>query len=74
MSGQDPYDKKSTGNSYARFSGMAFQMLATIALFTYGGYRIDLWRGTEIPVWTLILSLFSIAASLYLFIKKATQE
>lgn len=74
MSGQDSQGKKGTGNSYARFSGMAFQMLGTIALFTYAGYRVDLWRGAAIPVWTLVLSLTSIGASLYLFIKKATEE
>ena len=52
-----------------RYSGMAMQMLGTILVFTYGGYRLDAWQQNKIPVWTLILSLTSIAASLYLLIK-----
>lgn len=51
-----------------RYSGMAMQMLGTILVFTYGGYRLDEWQQNKIPVWTLILSLLSIAASLYLLI------
>lgn len=59
--------KKSAG--ILRYSGMAMQMLGTILIFTYGGYKLDEWQHNKIPVWTLILSLTSIAASLYLLIK-----
>jgi hypothetical protein len=52
-----------------RYSGMAMQMLGTILVFTYGGYRLDAWQQNKIPLWTLILSLTSIGASLYLLIK-----
>jgi hypothetical protein len=51
-----------------RYSGMAMQMLGTILIFTYAGYRLDAWQQNKIPMWTLILSLVSIAASLYLLI------
>lgn len=61
-------------NSYARYSALAFQMLGTIVGFTYLGYRLDGWQQNKIPVWTLILSLVSIAASLYLFIKGSTED
>jgi hypothetical protein len=56
-----------------RYSGMAMQMLGTILVFTYGGYKLDEWQQNKIPVWTLILSLVSIAASLYLLIKGISQ-
>jgi hypothetical protein len=56
-------------NLYARYSGLAFQMLGTILVFTYGGYKLDEWQQNKIPIWTLLLSLGSIAASLYLFIR-----
>lgn len=62
----DPSGKKIPG--LLRYSGMAMQMLGTILLFTYAGYRLDEWQHHKIPVWTLILSLVSIAASLYLLI------
>jgi len=59
--------KKSSG--FLRYSGMAMQMLGTILVFTYGGYKLDEWQQNKVPVWTLVLSLTSIAASLYLLIK-----
>ena len=64
-------DKKSSG--FLRYSGMATQMLGTILIFTYAGYKLDEWQQNKIPVWTLILSLTSIAASLYLLIKGITK-
>ena len=62
--------KKSAG--FLRYSGMATQMLGTILIFTYAGYKLDEWQQNKIPVWTLILSLTSIAASLYLLIRGIT--
>lgn len=59
--------KKSPG--FLRYSGMAMQMLGTILVFTYAGYKLDAWQQNKIPIWTLVLSLTSIAASLYLLIK-----
>lgn len=52
-----------------RYSGMAMQMLGTILVFTYAGYKLDAWQMNKTPVWTLILSLTSIAASLYMLIR-----
>ncbi len=65
------YEKKGRKevNNYLRFSGLAFQMLAVIGGFTYLGYRIDGWQEHRIPVWTLVLSLLSIGAALYHFIR-----
>jgi len=71
-SSPEPGEEKRRGrpeNSYAKYSSLAFQMLGTILIFTYGGYRLDLWQQNSIPVWTLVLSLASIGASLYLFIR-----
>ena len=59
--------KKSPG--ILRYSGMAMQMLGTILVFTYAGYKLDAWQANKTPIWTLILSLTSIAASLYLLIR-----
>ena len=67
---KDPARKAS---GFLRYSGMAMQMLGTILVFTYGGYRLDEWQQNKIPVWTLVLSLTSIAASLYLLIRGLSQ-
>ncbi|TDE16281.1 AtpZ/AtpI family protein [Dyadobacter psychrotolerans] len=61
------YSGKSSG--IMKYSGMAMQMLGTILVFTYGGYKLDEWQQNKVPVWTLVLSLTSIAASLYLLIR-----
>ncbi|TDB65142.1 AtpZ/AtpI family protein [Arundinibacter roseus] len=77
MSKPKPNPQKSSGrpaNSYARYSGLAFQMLGTILLFTYAGYKLDEWQENQIPLWTLLFSLGSIAASLYMFIRSISKE
>ena len=56
--------------SYAKYSGMGIQMLGTIGLGTYAGYKLDEWQGNKIPGWTLTLSLVSIGAALYNFIQQ----
>lgn len=61
-------------NNYMKYSSLAFQMLGTIVAFTYGGYKLDEWQQNRIPVWTLVLSLLSIAGSLYMFIRSVTKE
>ncbi|MEZ4901993.1 MAG: AtpZ/AtpI family protein [Spirosomataceae bacterium] len=61
-------------NHYAKYSGIAFQMLATIGLGVYVGLKLDAWLQLQFPVWTLILSLGSVATSLYLLIKQVPKE
>jgi hypothetical protein len=64
--------KESSG--FLKYSGMATQMLGTILIFTYGGYKLDEWQQNKVPVWTLILSLVSIAGSLYMLIRGFTKK
>lgn len=65
---------KSTSTRFLKYSGMATQMLGTILAFTWGGYKLDEWQQNKVPVWTLVLSLVSIAASLYLLIRSFTKQ
>ncbi len=69
-----PLPLKKMNNNYAKYSALAFQMLGTIVLFTYGGSKLDEWQQNKVPIWTLVLSLLSIAGSLYLFIRSVTKE
>jgi len=64
-----PSKKDSSSTNWARYSSMAFQMLGTIGLGVWGGLKLDEWQGNENPIWTIVLSLTSIGASLYLFIR-----
>ncbi|OJV16588.1 MAG: hypothetical protein BGO21_27310 [Dyadobacter sp. 50-39] len=73
---EDPKKLVDKGRStrFLKYSGMAMQMLGTILAFTYGGYKLDEWQQNKVPVWTLVLSLVSIAASLYLLIRSFTKQ
>lgn len=71
----DPIKKateKST--SFVQFSGIAFQMLGTIGLGVWAGMKLDQWQNNHRPVWTIVLSLMAIGASLYLFIRQLTKK
>ena len=60
--------------SFVQFSGIAFQMLGTIGLGVWLGMKIDEWQDNRRPIWTIILSLTAIGASLYLLIKQLTKK
>ena len=56
-------------NSYVRYSGMGFQMVAIILLFYWAGSKLDERSGTEKPVYTAILTVLGVFAGLYIAIK-----
>ncbi len=55
---------------FAKYSGLAFEMLGIIVLGSWAGYKLDEKRAGEFPIWTVILSLFAVFASLYLVLKQ----
>ncbi|QJW88908.1 AtpZ/AtpI family protein [Spirosoma taeanense] len=59
--------------SFVQYSGIAFQMLGTIGLGVWAGLKLDEWQDNRRPIWTIVLSLVAIGASLYLFIRQLTQ-
>jgi F0F1-type ATP synthase assembly protein I len=60
--------KKSYLNNYAKYSSIAFQMLAIILVGVFGGYKLDSWLNT-LPVFTVILSLLSVVIAIYSVVK-----
>jgi F0F1-type ATP synthase assembly protein I len=66
-------NRKNQGNKgvkdFARYSGMAFQMLAIILVTTWGGIKLDHLTGTKTPVFTIILSLLGVFAAIYTAVK-----
>ncbi len=56
-------------NPLLKFSGMAAQMAVIIGLSVYGGQKLDAHYQTQTPWYTLGLSLFGIAAALYLTLR-----
>jgi ATP synthase protein I len=52
-----------------KYASMGTQMLVIMAVCTFGGYKLDKWLEFKVPIFTLVLSLFGVAAALYLSIK-----
>ncbi len=57
-------------NKFIKFSTLAFEMGIIIAGGTYGGVYLDEYFEHQTPVFTIVLSLFAVFASLYLVIKQ----
>lgn len=73
--GSDPLKRATEQTtSFAQYSGIAFQMLGTIGLGVWVGLKLDEWQDNHRPIWTIILSLTAIGASLYLFIRQLTKK
>jgi F0F1-type ATP synthase assembly protein I len=56
-------------NDFARYSGLAFQMVAIILITTWGGIELDKLLKFETPVFTIILSLLGVFAAIYFAVK-----
>ena len=67
---EEPPKEKNKSNVYLRFSSVGLQMGVIIAFFTWLGTFLDRKQVNETPVWTICLSLFGVAASLYLVIRE----
>ena len=61
-------------NTYAKYSGIVFQMAIIIGAGSYGGVLLDEKFEKEFPLFTLILSLLSVFIALYVVIKQVTNE
>jgi hypothetical protein len=57
------------GNSYLKYSGLGFQMIAIIGAFTYAGYKIDESANHTVKWVTAALSLTGVFISLYVVIR-----
>ncbi len=56
-------------DNFARYSGLAFQMIGIIVLTAFGGVEIDKLTGWKTPVFTIVLSLLGVFAAIYFAIK-----
>lgn len=67
---QQKKPKKSAGlEQYARYSGMAFQMIFIILCGALLGQYLDKTFQLEKPLWTVFLSLIAIGMALYVALK-----
>lgn len=70
----DLNENKKNVNNLAKYSSISFQMLATIGVFAFAGYKIDEHRNSKTPVFTAILSLIGVVISLYSVVKQLNKN
>ena len=58
----------------AKYTTIGFQMIATIGLFTFIGYKIDEHRMSKTNLITAAFALVGVGIALYQAIKQATKE
>jgi len=56
-------------SSYAKYSGLAFQMGGIIAVAVWGGVKLDELVETNKPIFTIILSLLGVFTAIYMAVK-----
>jgi F0F1-type ATP synthase assembly protein I len=56
-------------NAYAKYSSLGIQMAVIIGGGCYGGYKLDKYLQNKTPIFTIILSLASIALAMYVVLK-----
>ncbi|MES2267629.1 MAG: AtpZ/AtpI family protein [Bacteroidota bacterium] len=66
---KQPDDNGKAVNAYAKYTGLAVQMIAVIGVFAFAGYKIDK-ANQHTTMWvTAALSLVGVFVSLYLVIR-----
>ncbi|CAN5326189.1 hypothetical protein BH10BAC1_BH10BAC1_10810 [soil metagenome] len=61
-------------NNYAKYSGMAIQMIAIIVGGVFAGVYLDKWLALKFPIFTLVLTLLSVFLAMYYFIKDVIKK
>ena len=61
--------EKRTLRDFARYSNLAFKLIAVILTAFFIGWQLDKWINIGFPLFTLLLSIGGLFISLYLLIK-----
>lgn len=72
MLGKKPKNQEKTVKSlsnYAKYSNLAFQMIAILLIGVFGGIKLDHWLKLNFPVFTVVLSLLATVLAIYYVIK-----
>jgi len=69
----DPQKNKKATN-FIKYTGIGFQMLATIGVFAFAGYKIDNYRNSEKLIFAALLGLVGVVVSLYQIIRQLNSK
>ncbi len=61
------------GNNYLKFTGLGFQMIAIIGVFTFIGYKIDEYLINQTQWVTALFGVLGVIIALYLTIKQISK-
>ena len=70
---QNQPDQKKPVNSYMKYSGLAFQILAAIGVFGWIGYKLDQYLNFEFPIFMLLFGFLAFGGMLYQVYKSLNQ-
>lgn len=54
---------------YARYSGLAFQMIAVVLIVLYGGIKLDEYLEFEFPLFTILGAIIGVVLAIYYAVK-----
>jgi len=57
-------------SDYARYSNLAFKLIAVILAAFFIGWQVDKWINIGFPLFTLLFSIGGIFITMYLLIKQ----
>jgi hypothetical protein len=72
--GPSPRRKLKQYNSWLKYSGLAFQLLAAIGVFGWLGYKLDQWIGIKFPAFMLLLGFLAFAGMMYQLYRTVNKE
>ncbi len=70
----EPKNKKKQLNNYVKYSGLGFQMMATLGIAVWGGIKLDDWLELKFPAFTVALPCIALIGSLIIFIRSLPKE
>lgn len=74
MKQQKNSKEEGSASSFVKYSSIGFQMLATIGVFAFIGYKIDEHQQNDKPLITAILSLIGVVVSLYQVVRQLSKK
>ncbi len=58
-------ETKKQRNTYLKYSGLAFQLLGSIGVFGWLGYKLDQYLGLQFPAFMLLLGFLAFGAVMW---------
>lgn len=71
---ENPSSRKKQYSTLWRYTGLAFQMMASLGVSLWLGYMLDQWLGMPFPLFMIIFSLLALALLLWQIVKDTSKH